>query len=214
MVSQNNHDLGTRERILAVSAALFARRGYHGTSTRHISTEVGIRQPSLFHHFASKREILIALLDRDLSFAVANATRFVTSHEMGTPACRLYALILSDLRWLVESPYDARGLYNDFVLEEDTFAEQRAMRAELHRLIREVIEQGIASQELRPIDPRFARQTITALYLDTIRAAGAHVAEDLTDRPRAVAEFVLRGLLADPAGLETVTDSGTRLAEI
>ncbi|MFD8382255.1 TetR/AcrR family transcriptional regulator [Streptomyces sp. NPDC059679] len=41
----------TRRRILTEAALLFRRHGYRGTSTRQIAEAVGIKQPSLFHHF-------------------------------------------------------------------------------------------------------------------------------------------------------------------
>jgi TetR/AcrR family transcriptional regulator len=54
----------TRERVLQVSQALFAERGYSGTSLRDIAKRIGIKAPSLLHHFPSKQQLYLAVLDK------------------------------------------------------------------------------------------------------------------------------------------------------
>ena len=54
----------TRDRVLRVAQALFAERGYRGTSLRDIAKKIGIKAPSLLHHFPSKQQLYLAVLDR------------------------------------------------------------------------------------------------------------------------------------------------------
>jgi len=51
----------TREKILDVALDLFTDQGFDGTSMREIAERLGITKPSIYYHFTSKEEILLAL---------------------------------------------------------------------------------------------------------------------------------------------------------
>lgn len=55
----------TRERAMVVYAAHFAERGYRGTSLEAVATEVGVRKPTLYHHFPGGKETLHKLVALD-----------------------------------------------------------------------------------------------------------------------------------------------------
>lgn len=74
-----------REEILAIAAGIFARQGIASTTVRDISEQAGILSGSLYHHFASKddiiEEILRAALDPDIELDVALANSQVDPIE-------------------------------------------------------------------------------------------------------------------------------------
>ena len=56
----------TASRILDAAEALFAERGYEGTTLRDVAARVGLRTPSLYNHFASKESLYAAVLERGI----------------------------------------------------------------------------------------------------------------------------------------------------
>ncbi len=53
----------TRQRILDEALALFSTRGYDSVSVGEIAKAVGIKAPSLYNHFPSKRAIFDAIVE-------------------------------------------------------------------------------------------------------------------------------------------------------
>ena len=54
----------TRDRVLQAAQALFAERGYRGASLRDIARRIGVKAPSLLHHFSSKQQLYLAVLEQ------------------------------------------------------------------------------------------------------------------------------------------------------
>ncbi|MFE9452002.1 TetR/AcrR family transcriptional regulator [Streptomyces sp. NPDC006739] len=121
-----------REEILDAAGALFAERGIAGTSTRMIAERVGIRQASLYYHFATKEDILAELLDTSVRPSLQMVERIqALVPERADPAAALYAVAAMDVRTLSRTPYNIGTLY---LLPEVRAERFDAFRAERGRL--------------------------------------------------------------------------------
>ena len=87
----------TAERILDAAEALFAERGYAGTTLRHVATRVDLRIPSLYNHFPSKDALYAAVLERGIGPVLAILREFgvedAERRDPGTVIARVMALL-------------------------------------------------------------------------------------------------------------------------
>lgn len=131
-----------REEILDAAAELFTTIGYAATSTRRIADAVGMRQASLYHHFATKDDILDALLAGTVDQPLALATELLA--EPGAAAPRLHALVAQDVSQLCGSRWNLGALYLLPELRTDRFAQFRLRRDELRGRYRSLAAAVIA----------------------------------------------------------------------
>ncbi len=67
VVAATTSGVGTKELIIVVARQRFAEHGFASTSLTEIADEVGIRRPSLLHHFPSKEALYQDVLRTDLA---------------------------------------------------------------------------------------------------------------------------------------------------
>ncbi|MGY0501664.1 TetR/AcrR family transcriptional regulator [Nocardia sp. FBN12] len=118
-----------RAEILDAAAELFTTKGYANTSTRAVADAVGIRQASLYHHFAAKDDILDALLAETVAGPVEFAQRMMAEPE--SAVVQLYALALFDVRQLRTARWNLGALYLLPELRTERFVAFRRRRDEL-----------------------------------------------------------------------------------
>jgi AcrR family transcriptional regulator len=59
--SSEQESSSTKDRLLQVAKELFARKGFHGTSTREITQRAGTNLSSLYFHWQSKENLYLAV---------------------------------------------------------------------------------------------------------------------------------------------------------
>lgn len=66
-----------RQQLLAAAARRFARQGFRATTIRDVAGDAGMLPGSLYYHFASKNELLLAVYEEGVTRIAANVDRAV-----------------------------------------------------------------------------------------------------------------------------------------
>jgi len=185
----------SREKILEVAEAHFARRGFSGVGLREVAIAAGLGKSSLFHHFESKAQLYFEVLERVLG-RIQERLQPALAQPVG-PLERLEGWSDALVDALAEHPTTARLLLRGLVEEEDFPDEPlpEAQRAErllgeilqgIHGLLREGIEQGAFRKVSVP-------HTVQTLIGATVyHFASGEVGESIMGRPLLSAEAVRR----------------------
>ena len=118
----------SREKILEVAEAHFARRGFSGVGLREVALAAGLGKSCLFHHFESKAQLYFEVLERVLGRI---QERLQPGARAGpwVPLERLEGWVDALVDALAEHPTTARLLLRGLV-EEDDFPDEPLPEAE------------------------------------------------------------------------------------
>ncbi|MDB5044321.1 MAG: TetR family transcriptional regulator [Deinococcus sp.] len=178
----------TRTRIQTEAARLFVASGYHGVSMREVAEAVGVTKPALYHHYADKEALFLAMLDGTL----AGLARLVAhaGEQQGIRA--QLEVLVSDL--VASAPAQRVGLQLAGELRHVSPERRAAFEGEYRRVwmggLTALIESAAARGELRadlppavltrallaltyplvtgapPADPQGTARALLAVYLD------------------------------------------------
>jgi len=199
----DNDSGDTRSRILRESAVLFASRGYERVTTRDIANACGIRQPSLYWYFDSKRAIMAELIDTDLR-RVAEVIAWLTKSEL-SPAARLFRFLYIDVASLSDDSYNLVGIYDTNVLEHEDFAHLDKSLQKIYRFYRAALRDGVDAGQFVALPVPVLREFIIGVDMHAGRMARTVKLPRGTDLPLAFASLALRGVMADPGGIEAIS---------
>ncbi|MFJ3671414.1 TetR/AcrR family transcriptional regulator [Streptomyces sp. NPDC090106] len=156
---KKHNGLSTREEILRAASRLFGEQGYAKTTTRQIADLVGIKQSTMYYHFADKRALLASLLSSTVTPALECAG-WLREQDLD-PTVRLCALVAFDLETLLKDRHNLHVVYHLPELEEDDFASTRSAQTTLRDVYREFGHAALTSMH----PPREAEQLAEDLDL-------------------------------------------------
>jgi AcrR family transcriptional regulator len=136
-----------REELTRTAARLFAERGYHGTSLAEIAEALGMQKASLYHHIASKEDLLwdVARSGADAFHAALDGV------PEDAPVTEKIRLALRGHLHVVAEQLDAATVFTREwrALEGERRAEFIAERRRYEGRIRDLFREGVEGGQLR-----------------------------------------------------------------
>jgi len=135
--SSNEEVEETRQTILRIAQQLFMEYGYRSVTTRQLAEACGLTQPALYHHFADKQELYLAVVSDEITRIKAALERIVRRSEETAELLKLVASFL-----LSRVQYDLNLMLHD-------------VRYELSPDAREALDQQFRNGFIVPITEIF-----------------------------------------------------------
>jgi len=187
-------NMSRRDQLVDTATRLFSKHGFRATGIDAVLTESGVAKKTLYNHFRSKDELIIAALqkrDEDFMRFAREGVARLTPRQSGDPRMlRLMALFDALAEWAQSDSFNGCTFINasaEYPRREDPI---HVACVNHKKLVVQFIEELIAEMKL-PDSYQIARQ-INLLIDGAIVAA--HTASDLTAFP--LAKETARCLLA------------------
>ena len=194
---EQSGEVSVRQRLMDSAVLLFTTRGYAATSVREIVEMAGVTKPALYYHFESKEGIYLAILVElvriaDEGIAASRVASGTARHRLEGFLLGIYGLFETKRAWvrMINAVFwgPAQGVPPfDF----ETF------HRKLLGVLSEIVVEGIASGELRAVDPGDATLALMGVLSFNMDLDLAHPEIGLgRDGLRRVLDLLFSGLAA------------------
>lgn len=155
--------------ILAAAIKLFADKGYFATSTSEIAKEAGVAEGTIFRHYKTKKDVLIAAV---APFIIKLAAPYVLKDIrkiLTTEAKKPLEEVVSNLYRNRLELIEQHSMHLRMVIQEAFFHPEirevllNSLASEGIRIAKFFIEQKVASGELRSFPPEILVRSMMSL---------------------------------------------------
>ena len=151
----------TRARILEAAVKQFAINGYNTTSVDSICEQAGVSKGAFYHHFKTKQDVFLALLDGWLqSFDQA------IEASKDRPVPETFHLMTEYFPYIFESASDNLPMFLEFLQQasrdETIWQASIAPYRRYHKHFASLIKKGIAEGSFVEVNPDLAARLIVS----------------------------------------------------
>ena len=189
-----------KNEILDTAEKLFISKGYEKTSTTDILNEIGIARGTLYYHFKSKEDILIAMVDRQVAQMAAKAKAIAENKDIPTLQRMILAVsaMKADTGLGKEITSQMHKPHNALMHQKAQAALLSAVNPILTGVLKEAIDEGVCSTDY-PDE-----------VIDTIMVYSGYTFDDLTELSKTERQKKIDGFIYNIERLLCVKEGSLR----
>jgi AcrR family transcriptional regulator len=142
------------DQVRAAALRLFKEKGYHATSMRDIAEAVGINKGSLYSYIKSKEDLLVPVFEQAQGVLLSQLEQISAATDLSATE-RLKRAIHAHVTAVADN-LDVLTVYLSEYrqLATESLATNRHQRERHAALFHQILRDGVASGEFRPMDTR------------------------------------------------------------
>jgi AcrR family transcriptional regulator len=179
-----------KERILGTASRLFYDQGYHVTGINQIIEEADIARASLYNHYPSKTDLLLAYLDSTHASWFAEPDAFLEPIE----SAREKLLAIFDFRIQRQVKLKFKGCHFNKIAAESSDDQEVLSRVKMHKQrLRNVIYDLVSqtAQRRSILDNEKLADTLFLLLEGGVAIGGMYRSSEGGEKAKQIAETIL-----------------------
>lgn len=195
------------DRLLETAFRVFVNSGFRGATTRRIAAEAGLNEVTLFRHFKTKEDLIVAALEHH----AARMKAVLAAHRLPDVPANVRQELAAYMGFILATMTDAHQAHRislgewgqNPAIDEHLLKTTTAVFDEVNRYL-------AAAQDVRLIRGDFSSQIVTQALLGILFADGlvrptlpGYYEEDPGTSARAYCAMLIEGILTQTSGVET-----------
>jgi AcrR family transcriptional regulator len=156
------HTNETGQAFIAAATALFAEKGFNGTSIGDLASRLGLTTASLYYHVSGKQELLLRVLEDGMSNFLSQLEE-VAAQDIG-PRDKLRLAVDNHLEFVLTNQQEVAVFLRERRFLEPPLRESYDQRVDRYdQLFTDIVREAMASGSIPPGDPTLLRLAILGM---------------------------------------------------
>ena len=161
----NNKKKTTKNKILDAAFSVFVKNGYKDTTMSHIVRESGLSKGAIYHHYDSKKDLFISLIDHWEIYSFPDFYSGSNKNETATSTLRRFANVVfntfNDKPHIFLAEIEFWALANK---DAEINARSKVLYDKILKLFELVLNKGIRNNEFKKVDTKIIAIELLSIF--------------------------------------------------